>query len=75
MTQRDITIIRQLLTDYYGELSKRTDTRSSDHRRLIDRSLRALDREQQENRNEHLADTIQSWLKNTKNYLFRKLKR
>ncbi|MBP3350066.1 MAG: hypothetical protein J6L03_05495 [Bacteroidaceae bacterium] len=51
MTQREITIIQQLLTDYYGELSKRTDTRSSDHRRLIDRSIRALDREQQENRN------------------------
>lgn len=75
MTQREITIIRQLLTDYYGELSKRTDTQSSDHRRLIDRSLRALDREQQENRNEHLADTFRSWLKNTKSYLCRILKR
>ena len=75
MTQREITIIRQLLTDYYGELSKRTDSRSTDHRRLIDRSLRALDREQQENRNDHLADTFKSWLKNTKNYLSQILKR
>ena len=75
MTQREITIIRQLLTDYYGELSKRTDARSSDHRRLIDRSLRALDREQQDNRNEHLAETFKSWLRNTKKYLCRMLKR
>ena len=75
MTQRELTIIRQLLTDYYGELSKRTDPRSTDHRRLIDRSLRALDREQQDNRNEHLADTFKSWLKNTKSYLCRILKR
>lgn len=75
MTQREITIIKQLLADYYGELSKCTDTRSTDHRRLIDRSLRALDREQQENRNEHLIDTFEKWLKNTKNYLCRILKR
>lgn len=75
MTQREITIIRQLLTDYSGELSKRTDSRSTDHRRLIDRSLRALDREQQDNRNDHLADTFKSWLKNTKSYLSRILKR
>lgn len=75
MTQREITIIRQLLTDYSGELSKRTDSRSTDHRRLIDRSLRALDREQQENRNDHLADTFNSWLKNTKRYICRMFKR
>lgn len=75
MTQLEITIIRQLLTDYSGELSKRTDSRSTDHRRLIGRSLRALDREQQDNRNDHLADTFKSWLKNTKNYLCQILKR
>lgn len=69
MTQREITIIRQMLTEYYRELSKRSDIRSADNCRLINRSLRALDREQQEKRNEHITDTFKSWLKNTKNYL------
>lgn len=75
MTQREITIIRQLLTAYHEELRYRTGYTDADKRRLIDRSLRALDREQQENRNEHLVDTFQSWLRNTKRYLCRMLKR
>ena len=75
MTQRELTIIKQLLTDFYAELSKRNDVRSTDHRRLIDRSIRAIDREQQGNRNSHLIDTIQSWAKNTWTYLFRQSKR
>ena len=70
MTQRELTIIRQLLTAYHEELRDRTSHTDADKRRLIDRSLRALDREQQENRNEHLADTFKSWLKNTWTYLF-----
>ncbi|MBO7280743.1 MAG: hypothetical protein J6V00_06215 [Bacteroidaceae bacterium] len=56
-------------------LRDRAGYADADKRRLIDRSLRALDREQQENRNEHLADTFKSWLKNTKSYLCRMLKR
>lgn len=75
MTQRELTIIRQLLTDYYAILSKQTDFRSDDQRRLIDRSFRAIAREQQDNRNEYLLDTLSSWLKNTWNYLCRKDKR
>lgn len=75
MTQREITIIRQLLIAYHEELRNRTGYTDADKRRLIDRSLRALDREQQENRNEHLVDTFQSWLRNTKKYLCRMLKR
>ena len=75
MTQREITIIKQLLTAYHEELRDRVGYADADKRRLIDRSLRALDREQQENRNEHLADTFKSWLKNTKNYLCQILKR
>lgn len=72
MTQRELTIMKQLLTDYYGELAKRDDIRSADHRRLIDRSLKAIAREQQDNRNEHLLDTLKSWLRNTKSYLLKR---
>ena len=71
MTQRELTIIRQLLTAYLGELRDRTGYADIDKRRLIDKSIRAIDREQQSNRNNHLLETFQSWLKNTKNYLFR----
>ena len=75
MTQREITIIRQLLIAYHEELRNRTGYTDADKRRLIDRSLRALDREQQDNRNDHLIDTFKSWLRNTKKYLCRMLKR
>lgn len=71
MTQRELTIIRQLLTAYLGELRDRTGYADIDKRRLIDKSIRAIDREQQINRNDHLIDTLKSWVKNTKNYLFR----
>lgn len=75
MTQREITVIRQLLTAYHEELRDRVGYADADKRRLIDRSLRALDREQQDNRNDHLIDTFKSWLRNTKSYLCRMLKR
>lgn len=75
MTQREITIIKQLLTAYHEELRDRVCYADADKRRLIDRSLRALDREQQDNRNDHLIDTFQSWAKNTWNYIFRNHKR
>lgn len=72
MTQRELTIIRQLLTAYLSELRDRIGYADIDKRRLIDKSIRAIDREQQINRNDHLIDTLKSWLKNTKNYLFRR---
>lgn len=70
MTQRELTIIKQLLTDYGAMLEERDDFKAHDLRRLLDRSLRAIEREQQENRNDHLIDTLKSWLKNTWTYLF-----
>ena len=75
MTQRELTIIKQLLTDYGVMLAEREDFKAQDLRRLLDRSLRAIEREQQDNRNDHLIDTIQSWAKNTWHYLFPSHKR
>lgn len=75
MTQRELTIIKQLLTDYGIMLEQRDDFKAQDLRRLLDRSLRAIEREQQDNRNDHLIDTLKSWLKNTWNYLFPSHKR
>lgn len=69
MTQREITIIEQQLINYYRILSMREDVQSRDDCRLIEKALRSLSREKQENRNEHLIDTIKSWLKNTMTYL------
>lgn len=75
MTQRELAIIKQLLTAYHEELRGRVGYADADKRRLIDRSLRAIDREQQDNRNDHLIETIQSWAKNTWHYLFPSRKR
>lgn len=69
MTQRQLVIIKQLLTDYYRVLATKGDYRTADHRRLIEKSLKAIESEQQENRNTHLVDTFKSWARNTWRYL------
>lgn len=72
MTQRELTIIEQLLVDYLALISKRDDAQSKDKCRQINRILRAVATEKQHNRNNNLIDTIKSWLKNTATYLFRR---
>lgn len=72
MTQRELTIIEQLLIDYHNILIKREDVRSQDDVRQLNRVLRAVANEKQNNRNRNLHNTFKQWLKNTWTYLFGK---
>ncbi len=72
MTQRELTVIEQLLIDHHNILIKREDIRSKDDVRQINRVLRAVANEKQKNRNRNLNTTFRQWLKNTWTYLCRR---
>ena len=72
MTQRELTVIEQLLIDYHNILIKREDIRSKDDVRQINRVLRAVANEKQKNRNRNLNTTFRQWVKNTWTYLCRR---